>query len=193
MESQSDRVLRKRTKVEYFPKQPLFNMVAVEAGSRRRSKSVDVPRPAARRVNRSQSVDQPRMLAVAARRDNRTQSIERTRMAARRAVRSKSVDERHRNEIIPDDAVTCLAQSISKLTATLTEMKGELVEKNNKIDMLVKQDKANQQLIRNMIKEGEEKQKEMANMEQRMQHAFNRLGKQDTHIFHETRVQIKLG
>lgn len=94
-------------------------------------------------------------------------------MAARRVNRSKSVDGRR-----ADDPATLgyLAQAQAMLTTELIKMKDSLDAKNKKIDSLVKQDQANQKLIANMMKDGDEKQAQLACLQNQLHEALNRLG-----------------
>lgn len=159
MQSTSNRVLRERKQpINYFPKQLLYSVVL--PGSRRRSRSLEQrqPQTAARRINRSQSVDQ-------------------TRMAARRASRSRSIESRARqNDTVPD-TLGMLAQANALLTTELIKMKDELDAKNKKIDALVKQDTANQRLIGNMVQDSDQKQKQLACLQNQLDEALHRVGK----------------
>lgn len=163
---ESDRILRRRVKpVEYFPKQKLYTVATLEecgrAGFRRRSKSTEHQscrkNVAGRRTNRSQSVDQPR---IAARRVVRSQSIDQPTAAARRARRSKSAGPEDRR-----DTFSYMAQAHATLAMQLEKAKDELDEKNKKIELLIKQNTANQKLIADMNKECQEKDAEIARLQ----------------------------
>lgn len=195
--TKSSHSLRERKKVEYYRKQPLYTVVNAMPGSRRRSKSNDAenrPRATGRRINRSKSVDIPsskrenrhsvdqRQLAVP--KVNKHQSKGQISMAAQRTTRSKSIDDRRRpNKITENDPVKCLAKSNAMLAAELVKMKSELDDKNKKIENLMQRNMANQKFINDMIKDGEEKQKQIDCLNEKLESAMNRSGKQHTTIF----------
>lgn len=145
MESVSGRVLRLRNVVEYYPKPQFYNLV-VEAGARRRSRSLDERQPtqaAARRAFRSKSVDQ------------------------RAAVRRDSVIPPR-----PEDN-NYLAQANAMLTNELIRMKDDLDTQRKKIDSLKKQDMANQKLIEEMRKFCIEKDEELGRLKNDLEIALD--------------------
>lgn len=175
MDFQSERVLRQRDKaVVYFPKQLLYTVVPegtanYRAGSRRRSKSTDhsqtpKSRPA-RRMNRCQSLDQS---GYTERLTNRLLSIEERQVPARRGYRFQSVEGRRAVDDVAFDTVGHLAQAQATLTMELIKIKDQLDAKKKQVEMLLKQDVANQQLIANMIKDGEEKDAELARLQDQL-------------------------
>lgn len=165
MEAQSGRVLRERNQaVNYFPKQQLYTVVTGHAENRgalrRRSRSEEPHeqnRVAGRRAFRSQSVDQPHI-------------------PARRARRSISVDGRLAEGAVSDtNAFNCLAQSNQMLTSELIKMKNEMNAKDKKLDLMSKQNMANQKMIESIVTDCDAQNREIERLEQELREALNRL------------------
>lgn len=153
MESSSDRVLRQRNAVQYFPKPQLYNLVVEERSNnraRRRSKSVEkrqAPEAAARRTIRSKSVDQ--------------------RVAVRRSDTIVALP----------DTNNYLVQANAMLAKELIRMKGEIDTQHKKIDSLIKQNMANKKIIEYMRNDCNEKDAELAHVKKALETAINSLGK----------------
>lgn len=186
------RNLRQRDPVNYFPKQQLYTVVMEpsannRAAARKRSMSVDqIQRKQNRTIARRSRSIEPRMPAqrgnqprMPAPRANRATSIDQPRMPARRVNRAQSVDDRRSDDRRCNefDTLALLAQAHAMLTTELIKMKDVLAEKNRKIDMLTKQDAANQNLIKNMVKEGDIKNVKSDRLQNQLKEALNRLGK----------------
>lgn len=186
------RNLRQRDRVNYFPKQQLYNVVMEpivnrRAGSRKRSKSVDqIQRQQQQTTARRSRSIEPRMPAqrenqpqMPARRANRATSFDQPRMPARRVNRAKSVDGRRVDNRRADesDTLALLAEAHAMLTMEVLKMKDVLFEKDRQIDMLTRQGMANKKLIKSMAKYSDEQNVKLDRLQNQLEDALNRLGK----------------
>lgn len=193
MEMSSPRVrsLRPLKNIVYFPKPQLYNVIEGErAILRRRSKSAEPLRQQSRRSKSADAIE-PRVMNGSARRAIRSKSIDvinQPRMPARRTQRFQSVDCRGRNAVTRQpnqrtdvpvhnvNALEHLAQSQAILTTELIKMKNDLNAQNKKVDLLTRQDVANQEFLEKMVKEAKEKDIQMYALRNELQAALNRLG-----------------